>query len=442
MVIVYLHNEATLWDYINKDISDGYHTFIMNTNNEQISIEVEVYNFYDNIMFTKTPVIGDSISDGRMLILKFHKNLTILHGVEIRPQVRKKGMLLFIKGNLKNYGTISMSARGAIAAGQNVYLYRNKDRTYEYVPANGAVGGTRVQSGSSRNVAGNSGSPGTPRSTGGGGSGATTNGSSGGNSSYSGAGGRGTSYSGGCGGGGHSQSSNTATNASAGSSTGGSGGNAATRSASSYSYSAGGGAGNLGGIGKFSSNNSGLGANRPLQNGSEGTGGLLIIYSHAIYNYGLIESNGSDGGYASGGSAGNSGGGGSGGGSINIMYGWYILEGNLIANGGKGGIGGRNGGNGGNGSITVMQITFGYFLVKQHDQLLTYVNNAWRSLDIPLSQQNFVYYGVNNLGALSSFTNKLVQYMDGNESDEGKVFTNHIKITDLNRQMSEMKIIE
>ena len=38
-------------------------------------------------------------------------------------------------GNIYNEGTVSMTARGTYnCAGQNVYLWRNIDNSYEYVP--------------------------------------------------------------------------------------------------------------------------------------------------------------------------------------------------------------------------------------------------------------------------------------------------------------------
>ena len=44
-------------------------------------------------------------------------------------------MLVWVNWELINNGTISMTARGASAHGQNVYLYKNIDETFEYVPA-------------------------------------------------------------------------------------------------------------------------------------------------------------------------------------------------------------------------------------------------------------------------------------------------------------------
>ena len=38
-----------------------------------------------------------------------------------------------------------MTARGAKAEGQNVYLFKNSDDSFEYVPATGGNGGNEVQ---------------------------------------------------------------------------------------------------------------------------------------------------------------------------------------------------------------------------------------------------------------------------------------------------------
>lgn len=109
----------------------------------------------------------------------------------------------------------------------------------------------------------------------------------------------------------------------------------------------GGGAGNPSGLGWYG-NYSGV-----PYNGSNGTGGLLILYSSNIYNLGDIFSNGSQGGdgYAGGGS--------SGGGSINIFCkNNYINRAQVLANGG---IPKSNGGAGGNGSVTIGNISTGTF---------------------------------------------------------------------------------
>ena len=73
-----------------------------------------------------------------------------------------KGMYIYCTGTLINNGTISMTARGAKAEGQNVYLFKNLEGNFEYVPAVGGAGGASVRGGSIiEPAAGRSGAAGT-----------------------------------------------------------------------------------------------------------------------------------------------------------------------------------------------------------------------------------------------------------------------------------------
>ena len=196
-----------------------------------------------------------------------------------------KGMMIYCTGTLTNNGTINMTARGAKALGQNVYLWKNTDGSYEYVPEDGSEG-NGVDRATGKGAKG----------SGGGGEGAI-----------------GTSYSGGAGGGGKRLSGT----AEKGSPNGGKGGDAVRDSGATYT-GAGGGAGNPGG--KYSGRNA--------SDGENGTGGLLIIASNNILNKGTIEANGASGGSAL------EPGGNSGGGSINIFYNEnYTNDGEITANG-------------------------------------------------------------------------------------------------------------
>ena len=139
-----------------------------------------------------------------MIVLKVNGDLTIDDGTTLTAYASKdgyggpKGMTIYCTGTLTNNGTIDMTARGAKAVGQNVYLFKNADNTYEYVPAVGADGGKSV-GGYAIDSDGNDGINGINRQTGGGGSGSCYQGRY--TTSYSGAGAKGTSYSGGTGGG-------------------------------------------------------------------------------------------------------------------------------------------------------------------------------------------------------------------------------------------------
>ncbi len=292
----------------------------------------KVYNIVGNtdiIMDTSIGVEEDvGTADGyaqNMIILKVNGNLTVQEGKTLLPYGNKyggpKGMFVYCTETLTNNGTISMTGRGAKAKGQDVYLWKNGNGNYEFVPATGITGGIGGTGGIDKKYNGQSGS--TPsnassRMTGGGGGGA---------GQYSefkgGTGGTGTSYSGGTGGGGASEA-----NAINGSDDGASGGSGVSKTTSlKVHVGAGGGAGNPGGNGS----NDGIA-------GSNGTGGLLIIYSRIFDNESTISSNG-----ASGGSAYRAGGGGSGGGSINIFYREKKNKGTIQVNGGAGGIATRNG---------------------------------------------------------------------------------------------------
>ncbi len=309
-----------------------------------ITYSVELVNVYDDTTYSSDAVLGDSTTNKKVLAVKYHGNLTIDPGVTVTATTfnnltYKKGMLLYVKGNLVNNGTISMTARGTYnQAGEDVYLWKNTDNSYEYIPAIGATGGATVSltNAPSQSKAGLPGNSGSGRSTGGGGSGGVFNNVSG--TSVSGAGGAGTAYSGGAGGG-ATTSRDVTYYGYAGSSTGGAGGAGRSNNYSnSGGYAAGGGAGNPGGVGTGSS----CCTHNP---GVTGTGGLLVIYANNLTNTGSITSNGVSGGYGTGASGGSSGGG-----SINLFASNnYSSTGTISA---LGGAGQSNGSAGGTGTVT------------------------------------------------------------------------------------------
>lgn len=303
----------------------------------------------------------------RTVVVKIDGDLTIENGVTITSVCNSsgyggpKGMIIHCTGTLTNKGTITMTARGAKAVGENVYLWQNADGTYEYVPAtggNGAVGAKNIKS--TYSGKGNKGANGSNRQTGGGGAGGLFRFAGDGNNYVCnvGNGGNGSAYSGGSGSGGlnvNRKGSGTLSTGS-GSSSGGAGGVAVAvwyGGSGATGRGAGGGAGNTGGVGQYNQ------ANNQSLKGSNGTGGLLVLYSKDIMNTGNITSNGTTGGNASGANAGYAGGGSSGGGSINIFYHEQIngIE-NIQANGGSSNYGG---GEGGIGSITIGSVATGSF---------------------------------------------------------------------------------
>ena len=140
------------------NLADGNYIFRVNGlidgTVETKDYAVELINYYDDVTYsladgeTETTVaLGDDTTDYKMLVVKYHKNLTIDSGVtltatNVEDLTYKKGMYLCVMGELKNKGVISMTARGTYnLAGENVYLWKNTDGSFEYVPAVGADGG-------------------------------------------------------------------------------------------------------------------------------------------------------------------------------------------------------------------------------------------------------------------------------------------------------------
>ena len=269
----------------------------------------------------------------RMVAVKVNGDYTVNSNVTVGPTYNEtyggpKGFLLYVTGTLTNNGTIDNS-HGAYATGENVYLYKNLDNTYEYIPNVGA--GSKTNGASSNK-----------RATGGGGS---ANGGSG------------TSYSGGSGG-----STSAATLPSE------YGGKGAIGAYSSGKYEYAGGAGNPAGC-----------SDRNTFCGKNGTGGLLIIYANGYINNGTITANGKNGvtvSSAEWGAAPEWAGAASGGGSINIFTNQTInpnqlsnttdtiynnMLGSVNANGGKSYNGSNDNNAAGNGTINIGRIVNGQY---------------------------------------------------------------------------------
>jgi hypothetical protein len=286
-------------------------------------------------------LLGNSTKDERTLIVNIEGDLVVGPEGLVIPQVRKRGMSLNIKGDLILEGKISMTARGANAPGQDIFLTEYNGVTYD-IPAYGGTGGGSITVTRSSGGCCQPGNPGEDApvsgATGGGGGGRACCNWSG--TRTSGSGSQGTSFSGGAGGGGvHGY--NYTLSAENASPDGGKGGDG-------YSgprhNSAGGGAGNLGGLGMTE------GSLNSTYDGEDGTGGLLIIAVSGridIKSTGIIEANGMMGG-------GGSGGGSSGGGSVNIFYTEELINNGTIE--ALGGYSNSAGGKGGDGSVAIVKI--------------------------------------------------------------------------------------
>ena len=125
----------------------------------------------DTTLGTEEDVATASEYAKNMIVLKVNGDLTIDEGTTLTAYTSKngyggpKGMTIYCTGTINNNGTVSMTARGAKAVGQDVYLWKNTDNSYEYVPATGGIG-SRGQSGNAE-----AGAAGVKRQTGGGGAG-------------------------------------------------------------------------------------------------------------------------------------------------------------------------------------------------------------------------------------------------------------------------------
>lgn len=321
-----------------------------------VLLPVVFYKFDDLIIKSQEEVsniFSSNLLDGPMQIIMAN-HLEIKEGVILTPKNRCKGLVLFVAGKLDLLGTVSMTARGCVAEGKDIFLYQERGQ-YEKVPAIGALGAPSITSWCWHSgYGGATGYVGKNRQTGGGGRGGGAS-WAGGNIQSS-RGGNGTSFSGGPGGGkvmqwagnwgrlSHAQVS--------GSDVGGKGGDTSISWDTQYDSSTGG-VGNPGGK-----------DNRHGDQNNSGTGGLLIIYANILNFQGFLESRGTDGRNAWTWSYKGQGGA-SGGGSINVFYSKFSGK-ELTANV----RGGYGDGNGGAGTATFQQANMYRFLVSIDKEIL------------------------------------------------------------------------
>ena len=95
------------------------------------------------------------VSDGtnyaqHTVVFKVLGDLTIKQGVTLSSVTSSlggpKGFIIYCAGKIQNDGEITMSKNGAFAKGENIYLFKNSNETFEFVPAiggNGGRGGSR-----------------------------------------------------------------------------------------------------------------------------------------------------------------------------------------------------------------------------------------------------------------------------------------------------------
>lgn len=342
------------------NLPDGDYIFRVNgkteSGSETIDYKIELINNYNDVMYStdsgnanKTISLGDTSKEYKMLVVKYHKNLTINKGVTVTAATSstmvngtnynlcyKKGMYLCVMGELVNNGTISMTARGTYnVSGENVYLWKDKNSNFEYVPALGAEGLAAHQPKNTTGTwsEGRKGNDGANRGLGSGGQGANIfNGLGGSKDGWVGASTGGTSYAGGNGSGSVVNSNAAATPKTTGQASLNYGGSGYSYNSGNYvEWFAGGGAGIIGG----NSGYYGCSTANTEAKGQNGSGGLLLLYTNDLTNNGIIESNGTNGAganrYFTSSYRAATGGGGSGGGSINVFYKRTTNLGSIIA---------------------------------------------------------------------------------------------------------------
>lgn len=333
-----------VYSNINELIKDYYSQPVANYLNQTVtingvSLDCDIYRVANNSELTASVFTGCVAEDANTQII-IGSNLSVADGTTLTPPYRCKGIIIGCPGTFTNAGIISMTARGASGAGKNIQL------TDDYmISAVGGAGGSSV-----KNANGATGSTAAANvlSCAGGGSGGSTKYSN--TDGNSGAGGSGTSFSGGAGGGGANHNNGTD-----GSSTGGAGGTGGVHSAS-YGDETGGGAGNPGGAGNGSY------GSENTNKGSDGTGGLLVIFSNNLVQSGTLTSNGSAGGNASEHNCELAGaGGGSGAGCIVLLSNTSNISGTYTVDGGTGGVIGTKsraskGGDGGAGTYANLTV--------------------------------------------------------------------------------------
>lgn len=291
-----------------------------------------------------------STQDGNPIV-RTYDNFTVQSGHTVTTSNRCKGLYLNILGDLVVDGTLSMTARGANAAGKYVII-GNKSRIICYsstldpefdyskstvIGPTGGVGANATSAASQFAPAG------------------ANNACGAGGGTYGAKGGNGTSFSGGAGAGGYAQyymngNVNVAGNAGANNGGAGGAGKIYSTSGADVGIFGGGGAGNPGGT-----------AYKAANNGSNGTGGLMIIFVKGkVVVTGSIQANGSKGGAGStNGKLRGGPGGGSGGGAIHLIHRKTITGAELITATGGACTNPNNwayGSSGGNGTVNIVQL--------------------------------------------------------------------------------------
>ena len=162
----------------NNFVNDRVYT--IKANSKEYSLHA--YTVDGDLNVTETNIYGSSsdvatetsTTAKNMVVLKVKGNINIASTGTITAYADEngyggpKGMIIYCTGTITNEGKISMTARGARAEGEDLYLFKNANGTMETVPADGANGGDSVGGPKNKLVKGNDGENGEGRQTGGG----------------------------------------------------------------------------------------------------------------------------------------------------------------------------------------------------------------------------------------------------------------------------------
>ena len=107
------------------NLSDGEYEILVN---DEI-YNIELYNYYEDVTYTKDQgeiQLGNDTPDQTMLVVKYHKNLTIEEGVKLTAKTRKKGMYICVLGDIVNQGEITMSKKRSISRRRTKCIFVEK----------------------------------------------------------------------------------------------------------------------------------------------------------------------------------------------------------------------------------------------------------------------------------------------------------------------------
>ena len=334
----------------NATVSSGF-------NVNGVTLAMEGLKVVGDTTISSSTNVGSGTADSLGTAVRYEGDLTVNASQTLSVSARKRGLYLFIDGDLSVSGSISMVARGADGQSEQAVQINNGSGLYK-VAGTTTIATIGSAAGGASGNAGTNGSNTTTALTAGGG------GAGGNDCSAGGAGAIGSSFTGGSGGGGHGRSNYGCGGSGSGAGTlGNKGGNGGNGHNADWSQSTGGsgGTGNPGGdkgVGYQNAKADGL-------DGTVGTGGLLVIYATGditVNSGGSITTAGTTGATgnqtcSNGASNCDAGGGGASGGGILVAAcaGTYTNNGTVTTAGGTGGSagsaasnsGGRNGGSGG-----------------------------------------------------------------------------------------------